>query len=230
MEDFRKDINAQHAPKTIIESTIERIHKEAESDGNIRSGNVEHIENSRKASRKKQRKAAFAGFGAFAVCLIFAVVISIGQFKPMIYNEMAVSTERNSLIKKDSVEISLEQYEQYLNVDLSKQLADYDIEKSYITVSYDKDGNRIKEDEGTFYLKEKGKTVILTISRNDSLAPEELISGRASNIDGVEVYIGKTSNTNQLVASFQWEDVNYYLSCKDISKKDFEKILKKLIK
>lgn len=223
MEAFKKDIDEQHAPQALIESTVRKIHKAEERKSGFE--NVEYIEKDMISGKK----VAFTGFGVVAACLVLAVVFSIGQPK-LIYNEMTAFVERSSQEREDFVEISLEEYEQYINADFSEQLADYEIERSDIMVRYDKDGRKIEEDEAVLYMKMNGQVMILKISKNNTVAPKELTSGEPSDIDGINIYLGMIEDTNQLVAAFQRENVNYYLICRDMSKKSFEKNIKKFIK
>lgn len=229
MEDFRKDIDAQHASQALIETTIKQIHKEAELERTAGFGSGERSAHGSGAFGKRKVKPVFAVFGVMTVCVMVAAMVIIRQPKP-IYNEMNISVERGSQTQKNFTEISLKEYEKYLNKNLTKWLADYQIEKSYITVRYDEGGQQILEDMAAFYLSVDGETVILRVSGSHSPAPKELLSGEASDIGKVEVYMGITDSTNQLEAAFEKENVNCYLLCRNMSKNDFENIVKKLIK
>lgn len=227
MENFRKDIDAQHASQALIEMTINQIQREAELEETAGFGRRQNGYGNRLF--RKGKKPVFVGFGIIIVCAMIAVGVII-QPSRLIYNEMNISVERGNRSQKDFTEITLKEYEQYLNRSLSEHLADFTIEKVYITVRYDEDGEQIQEDLAAFYLRVDGETVILRVSGNQSPAPKELLSGKASAVGKIDVYMGITDGMNQLEAAFVKENVNYYLLCRDMKKGDFESMLKKLIK
>lgn len=228
MEDFKKDIDEQHAPNALVDSTIERIHQisVAKNGTGFEKNRVTVQKNDKE---KKSQGMLFACAGIVAVCILALLVTSVCQ-PQLVYNEVVSIAERDLQCRTGFSEITLEEYEQYLKVDIEERLNDYTIEKERIFVCYDSDSGEIVEDEGIFYLKAEERTMVLKISQTGQPAPEEILSGETSDINGVAVFAGRSKATGQLIAAFEVEGVKYYLVCEDMPKRRFKNILKYLLR
>ena len=119
MEDFRRDIDAQHASQELIEATLKQIQREAELEKTAGFGNKEQMVHSSRVFGKRETKRMPVGFGIIIVCVMIAVMTTICQ-TGIIYNEMGISVERGNRMQKGFTEITLKEYEQYLNKNLSE--------------------------------------------------------------------------------------------------------------
>lgn len=223
MKEYRDRVNAQHAPQELIEQTIQSIHKV-----NPAVDQISLPEDEKKLHRQKVKRriaAVTAAAACFAACLIIYMGIS-GQPR-FSYNQVSDIMFRDRLPETNIEEIDQQEYEEYLGTELMKMPSEYELVTSKIYVKYDEESRNILADEGTFYLypEAEGSVVILKTSKSGLEIPEELLSGEGTEINGTTVYVGENPQNKQLLAAFHQEDVEYYLICNDMSKKQFEKLL-----
>lgn len=213
MEEYKKSVNAQHASQELMERTLERIREEEKLSASD-AGRNPHV----------------MGIAAacLAACLTIIIVISGSQTR-LTYNPVSDSMVRSGLPEESGEEWSIEEYEAYLGVNLSGLLMEYEWRNSRIYVSRDGENGNVRKDEGTFYLNADDSVVILKLSKSGLEIPEALRSGEPSDVNGVTVYVGEEVAGRQLLAVFYLEDVQYYFICNDMSKRQFERLLKDMI-
>lgn len=226
MKEYRDRVNAQHAPQELIEQTIQSIH-----EANPALNQMSLPEDYKKLHRQKVKRriaAVTAAAACFAACLIIYIGIAVpSRFS---YNQVSDIMFRDRLSEINIEELDLQEYEEYLGTELMKLPSEYEPAASKIYVKYDEESRSILADEGTFYLypEAEGSVVILKTSKSGLEIPEELLSGEGTEINGTTVYVGENAQNKQLLAAFCQEDVEYYLICNDMSKKQFEKLLEEL--
>lgn len=87
---------------------------------------------------------------------------------------------------------------------------------------------KLNEEIETYYYEADGVRLMVQTSKNNQLAPKELIKGESSQIGNVEVYVGEIKENNRYVAAFEKDGIFYYIVGNNIEKKTFEKNLKKV--
>lgn len=222
MEEYRNKVNTQHAPEELIRRTIQSIH-----EGEKTTDKSSLVKASSKLYQQKHVKriaAVTAAAACFAACLIIFMGIS-GQPR-FSYNTVSDTMYRDGSQEMYQEEWTIQEYEAYLGTELITIPEECKPVSSKIYVSRDEEDESILEDEGTFYLEDDGCVVIMKTSKSGLEVPGELLSGSGTDIHGTMVYVGENIQDKQLLAVFWQEDVGYYLICNNMSKRQFEKLLK----
>ena len=92
---------------------------------------------------------------------------------------------------------------------------------------YAEDEETILEDEGTFYYNTDSGQVMVKMSKTTEVAPEELLSGEATEWNGLTVYAGENEAQDKRMAALQKGNVRYFVMSYGMSEKEFETFLKK---
>lgn len=252
MEEYRKYMDSQHAPRELVERTLARVREEEkrfavealwEENGDLngkngmqaldsedsRYGN-EHSRRNR--SRGNLYRRIYIGAAGLAACLV--IVISVFANRPRLsYQPVSASMLRSGLTEGNREELTIEEYEAYLGVNLFQWLEGYECSDSKIYVSYGEDAQTlsrsIQKDEGTFYLDVDGHVVILKLSQSGLELPEGLLTGEAGVINGIVVYAGEEAESGTLFAAYHIGEIQYYLIGNDMSKRQFERLIKQLL-
>lgn len=217
MKEYKDNVNAQHAPSELVERTIQRMHEEEQT--------TDVVWHKRKSTNKVTSMVALVA--CLAACLI--VYLGIAGMPRFSYTEVSDVMYRDRLPGTNMVEWDLEKYETYLGEKLIQMPEKYKMVTSKIYVNYDEESRDVLADEGTFYLEHDGSIVILKTSKSGLEIPQELLSGVETDINGTMVYAGEDVTNHQLVAAFWQGDVEYYLICHNMSKRQFEIILKSML-
>lgn len=202
MKENEKYLDAPKAPEELIENTLNRIHGEKE--------------------KVCGRKYVLRGGIAIACVLMLVLINSTWS-----YPELQLSSLRSGTKIEQMTEVSIEEYEKYLGVEISEQLERYQIEKIQCNVVEEK--NEIKDDEATYYFEVDGKTAVLKVSKKRKVAPSGLQKGKVIYLNEQEVYIARIEGSEQLVAGFQIEEIDCYLIGEGMPPKKFKKIIKNIL-
>jgi len=202
MKENEKYLDAPKASEKLIETTLNRIH-----------GNAE---------KTRGWKYVFRGGVAIACVLVLVFINSAWS-----YPELQISSLRSGTAIEEMTAVSIEEYEKYLGVKISERLEGYVIEKVQCNVIEEK--NEIKGDEATYYFEVNGKTAVLKISKKWGVIPSDLQKGKVVCLNKEEVYIARIEGSEQLVAGFQIGEINCYLIGEDMPLKKFEKIIKNIL-
>ncbi len=217
MEEYRKSVDSQHAPQALIEQTLERIREE---------------ENLAGYNRRNLYRGFLLGAAGLAACLV--ILVSMFVSRPRFsYNPVSDSMLRGGLPEGDREELTMEEYKAYLGVNLSEWLEEYECSSSKIYISYEEEAQTIspsiQKDEGTFYLNVDEHVVILKLSKSGLDLPEGLVTREASVLNGIVVYAGEEVESGKLFAAYNIGEIQYCLICNDMSKRQFEHLLKQLL-
>lgn len=229
MEEYRKSVDSQHAPQALIERTLERIREEE----NLAASEVILKEDGSALYNKRNLYRGFLlGAAGLAACLVIFVSMSVSRPR-LSYNPVSDSMLRGGLPEGNREELTMEEYKAYLGVNLSEWLEEYECSSSKIYVSYEEEAQTIspsiQKDEGTFYLNVDEHVVILKLSKSGLDLPEELVTREASVLNGIVVYAGEEVESGKLFAAYNIGEIQYCLICNDMSKRQFEHLLKQLL-
>ncbi|SNU09537.1 hypothetical protein SAMN06297422_12723 [Lachnospiraceae bacterium] len=165
---------------------------------------------------------------------------SEGASSDIYYNEMAdeVTEDRaeessdradeSANIAEEPVmeEMSIYDYSSYLGLDLGTMLAPYSVDSQYIYAKTSEDKTELADDYCRFAIKKDSGDATLTISKTRQLGVESLKKGVPSSVNGREVYVGQADNGNVFYALINLDGVNALLNTKNISRYEFEEMLK----
>ena len=126
--------------------------------------------------------------------------------------------------------VSLSEYSTYIGVDLEKTFELLAYDETYFQVVTGDDGQELTDDLGRILLNVEDGTAIVQISKNRTIAPEQLLNGTPSYISDKMVYIGKSKLSESYYAAFEMNGVNFYLKMTDTTKDAFEDIISRLIR
>lgn len=230
MKEYREYVDAQHAPQELVEGTLMRI-QEAAADSSVRLDEIPEQKTAgiykNSHGRMTKRGIVLTAAGLAACLLIF---IGLYGSRPRLsYNMVSDVRLRSGLPEGYSKELTLEEYEDYLGIDLTGMLEEYEQQGSRIHADYDETQQSIRKDEGTFYLNVEDHIVIMKVSKSGLELPGTLQSGEASSINGVTVYAGEDAVTGQLLAVFRLGEVECSFVSQDMSKRQFERVLKQML-
>lgn len=214
MEEYRNCADGQHAPGELIERTILRIREEE------RAGN----RNWRRKKPMRTLKIVTAFAACAAVCLI--IFAETSQRSGWIYHEVTDVSYRDGSTEQYSEEWTLQEYEEYLGQEFIGLPEEFQISNIKIYVKYDEERIHILADEAAFYLEVYGCAVVIKASKSGLEVPKELLEGEGNDINGTIVYTGENIAGQQLLAFFYYGDTEYFVICSDMSRKEFEKMLK----
>lgn len=203
MTENEKYLDAPKAPEELIEHTLNRIHGKSE--------------------KVSGWKYVLCGGVAIACVFVFAFICN----PTWSYPELQISSLRSGTKIEEMTEVSIEEYEKYLGLEISERLKEYQIEKVQCNVIEEK--NEIKGDKATYYFDVDGKTVVLKVSNSWEVAPAGLQKGKIVYLNEEEIYIARIEGSEQLVAGFQIEEINCYLMGEDMPLKKFKKIIKNIL-
>lgn len=193
---------APKAPEELINNTLNRIHEESK--------------------RRFGWKYALRS-GMVVVCALVVVFVCSSWNYPKLQNP----TLRNTTVIDEMKEVSLEEYETYLGVELSERLGEYHVEK--VRCYMDEEENTIEADEAIYYINVKGKTAVLNVSKKGAWSLEDIQAGKRVCVNDTDIYIGRIEKTKQWMAGFQMDEIDCYLIGEDMSSRQFKKIIKNIL-
>lgn len=207
--EYKQVMNQIHAPESLMKSTIHKIEQEQT-----------------KHKRSKKNILIFSMATAAAVFLLFFIV---NRSSPkLIYNDITLDLIRGEhpIMKEET--ICLKEYETYVGGDLSHLLEEKQPIKESIIVTYT--GKDITSDQATFYYDLNGEKIIIQLSKTKEIADKELLQGKASHLDGMDVILGKEKTTGRLLAAGEKKKVQFYISATGLKEERFEEYLKTFLK
>lgn len=203
MKENEKYLGAPKAPEQLIEKTLNRIHRKSEKSYNW--------------------KYVFVSGVAMACVLMLMFIDPTWN-----YPELQIVSSRRGTQIEEMTEISIEEYEKYLGLNISGLLKGYKVEKVQCNVIKEQD--EIKGDEATYYFDVDGKTAVLKVSKTWEVTSDDLQKGKVVRLNEEETYIARIEGTEQLVAGFQIEEINCYLIGEEMSVNKFKKIIKNILR
>ena len=172
-EQYQQEIEKIHAPQELINRTLQRINQE---------------EKNKKVKRKKI--IIKSSIPAILAAMIL-ITIKIQPENEFIYNEIPnmsfVSQKQNFFWETGKEKISVKEYMEYIKIDIDEFMEQCDLKKEKIEVVYDDD--RVVNDEGVFSYQYGKSKVIVRLSKNKELIPEDMQELKISEINGRDVWV-----------------------------------------
>lgn len=251
MEEYKKSVDAQHAPEALIAKTLQRIHEEergagmpaeaGQSAGQSTGMQVDAVqsaghgaemqqETGRSTARMKRTRRRYAWIAtaagmAAAVAIVAGVTSGNHGLTYNMVQESQIRGEAEISIMPEN-KMTVEEYGAYLGRDFAELPEDVTLSKADISVTYAEEGTTVLEDEGTFYYNVDSSQVMVKTSKTSEVAPQELLSGEPSEWQELTVYAGESESGDKRLAALRQGDVNYFVMSYGMSEKEFETFLK----
>ena len=225
MDEYRKHVSDIHAPESLINTTLERIHEEQQTT--ITTGHSK--------KRKKSNIVKFA-VPVMAAAAALIVVTQLPSENTLTYNtvpDMAFRTGEISIdfgTFEENKEIAAEEYSDYLGVEVDALFEGMELTKADIEVRYDTKGRMIIEDESTLHYQSAEGKIVLECSRTKDMIPDVLKQEEVSSIAGNELWLAINEQESILTAAGEVNEVSYCIRAEGMDKKQFEKIMKNFFK
>ena len=226
MDEYRKHVGDIHAPESLINTTLERIHEEQQAE----------INNSHSKKQKKSNIIKFAVPVFAAAAAVMIVVTQLPDQNTLIYNTVPDMAFRTGDISIDfgnfaeTKEISVKEYSDYLGVEIDGIFDGMELTKTDIEVSYDVKGRTITDDEGTLHYQSSEESIVLECSGTKDMVPQVLKQEEVSCIDGNDVWLAVNEEESVLTAAGKINGLSYYIRAEGMDKKQFEKVIKNFLK
>lgn len=221
MDEYRKHVSDIHAPESLINMTLERIHSEQKADKRDTYDKKHKISNIIKLTTPIIAAAAAA----------MVVVTQLPEKNTLVYNTMPDIAFRMGNISMDfgtftdSRKITIEEYDAYLEINLEDLINEMELVKSDIEVKYDTKGKNIVSDACTLHYESDEGSVVVELSKTKNMVPEVLSSAEQSTLKGYRLWVAENEQADVLIAAGKKDEISYYIRANKVSKKQFEKIL-----
>lgn len=225
MDEYRKHVSDIHAPESLINTTLERIHAKQQVE----------IENSHGKKHKKSNIVKLAVPALAAAAAVMIVVTQMPDQNTLIYNTVPDMAFRTGDISIDfgtlaeSKEISAEEYSDYLGVDVEGLFDGMELTKADIEVSYDTKGSVITDDEGTLHYRSAESKLVLECSKTKDMVPEVLMQEEVSSIERNDVWLAVNEQESVLTAAGKTNGISFYIHTEGMDRKHFEKMIKNFL-
>ncbi len=207
MNEYKKKVDDIHAPEALIHATLNRIHEE---EKNI----------------IRPRKWA-AGFTAVAAAAAVVLMIGLNNGNSsgvnLVYNTVPETLVRSMDGEQTESSMSVEDYSDYLGLDIQKPTENATLVKAEIRVV--RDGDTVTEDEATVIYNVDGEQMMIQYSKTMDIVPENLLTGEMSDVNGQPVKVAVSENGKEHMAVFESGDVTFFVISYSMEKQEFEKFL-----
>ena len=239
MDSYKKKIDEIHAPESLIEATLNRIHEEEKSQSGIQNtvqaGNGEKKANAEQKNsvdkrvvsigsrRNKWMGATTFAVAAAAVVIMMGVNSGSGAEVNLVYNTVPESIVKT--ITGDEAEDTMDvtTYSEYLGLNIQKPTENATLIKSDISIRYEDEA--VKADEGTLYYNVNGEQMMIRFSKTMSMVPDNLAEGEWSELEGQKLLVGESENGKERMAAFECNGVNCFLFSNSMEQSTFEGFL-----
>lgn len=218
MEEYKKYVDNQHAPESLIADTLKKVQAEEQR--------IAETKEKQSGARKRKvsgKKICAIGMTAVAAAAALTVLVQVyPAANELNYQKVEEKSFReNAMLEEDEPERTLEEYEKQLGMDFEKLIPDGTLIKGEVE---GEGGSKV-----SLYYEVGGSPVEVELSDTEELAPEELMS-EASRVEKREVYLGQNLKESRFFAAFDMENVHVYLIASHMEKEDFEEMLEKILK
>lgn len=217
MDRYKEKMNDVHAPEALIEKTLDRIHAEEQKTQTM----IRH------RSSKTRKVVGISTMAGMAAAVALLVAVTGRDDMELNYNTISEGIIRGTTETTVENNLDVETYSDYLGINITEWVEDAVLIKSEICVSYENE--QIVTDEGTFYYNVEGDQVMVKISKTGEVAPEDLLRGMSSEVDGQIVFAGVNETEKERLAAFEYGDVSCLIMSYNMDQTEFESFLEKLL-
>lgn len=218
MEEYKKYVDNQHAPESLIADTLRKVQAEEQ-----RMAETKEKQSEPKKKKVYGKRICAIGMTAVAAAAALTVLVQVyPAANELNYQKVEEKSFRENVMpEKNEPEMTLEEYEQQFGMDFEKLIPDGTLVKGEVE---GEDGSKV-----SLYYEVGGSPVEVELSATEELAPEELMA-EASRVEKREVYLGQNLKESRFFAAFDMEDVHVYMTASHMEKEDFEEMLEKILK
>lgn len=218
MESYKKELEQLHASPELIESTLQLMKQEK-----VR------IDQEKKARTKKNIVKLTTAVASMAAVAAIAIAVTQNA-NHLVYQEMPETEIRTTIENKEESTMSVGEYSDYLGIPFASLISNELPVRTEIAVTFAEDSDQVQSDRAVLTYNLDGKQVYVTLSGTSEVASEDLLEGKSNEIKGNEVYLGNTTDESKMYAAGTRNDISYQIQANDMSKKQFEKLVKDFLK
>lgn len=181
----------------------------------------------------RQKRNSWAGMiGVAAAVAVLFLVVGVNNANTvrmeLIYNTVPETIVRSTLGEQTESEVDVDAFSEYLGVDIVHPGDNAELIKSELYMEYD--GDKVIADEACAYYNVDGEQLMIRYSKTLDVVPEQLKSGEASEVNGLEIFAGVSENEKERVAAFERDGVRYFIMSNSMNQKKFEVFLAEFIR
>ena len=230
MNEYKKKVDGIHAPESLINATLNKIHEEEKMQE--MTGEAVKTEIGKPEQNIIRPRRWAAGFTAVAAAAAMVFVIGLsnrnGSQMNLIYNTVPETLVRSVDDEQSENSMRVEAYEKYLGMDIQKPTENATLVKAEIWVA--RDGDTITEDESTIIYNVDGEQMMIQYSKTKDIVPENLLTGELSEVNGQPVKLAVSANGKEYMAVFEVGEVTCFMISYSMEKQEFETFLQEFLK
>ncbi len=226
MEEYKKYVDHQHAPESLIADTIKKVRAEEERMAQMpQTAQVTQMPQTAEVPKKgKKPFQKIVALGMTAVAAAAAITVLVQVYPAgdeMYYQQVEEQNFRGFGMPDQETEASLEKCEQKLGLDFETLIPGGTLVKGEAS---EQDDNTV-----TLHYEVEGNLIALEVSASGQQAPENLLK-QASRVAKKEVYLGESAKENCYYAAFEKDGIYYYLTASHMERDTFEQMLEEMLK
>lgn len=228
MEEYKKYVDHQHAPESLIADTIKKVRAEeaqkAQMQKTAQKPQMVQMPQAAGVAKKKKKpfgKIAAAGMTAVAAAAAVTILVQVypagDEFR---YQQVEQQNFRGFGMPDEEGEVSLKKCEQTLGLDFDTLVPGGTLVKGEVS--------DMDEKTATLHYEVDGNLVALEVSASGQQAPENLLK-QASRVDKKEVYLGENEKGTCFYAAYERDGNYFYLTANHMERDTFENMLEEML-
>lgn len=230
---YEEYVQQQHAPMELIERTKKQMELE-EQHISSQSGVLFYLR------KKKIYKPAYMTAIAACFCGILIFSLTLLNDSGFTYTELESKDTRLHLaLTSFKKELTLQEYDTLIGThfsdyqDFGSFTRSNDV--SYVTykdkfITSDEENREIEADFCILtFTNKNGHTFTIHASKTKTITPNAILSTKPNQYLGCHVYLACQKDSNTYFASFQKNDMHYFLEGKQMTKQEMDDIIKKVM-
>lgn len=230
MNEYKKKVDGIHAPESLINATLNKIHEEEKIQEMTGEGvKAETGKPEQNIIRPRRWAVGFTAVAA-AAAMVFVIGLSNrnGSQMNLNYNTVPETLVRAVDDEQSENSMSVEAYGEYLGLDIQNPTENATLVKAEIWVA--QEGDTITEDESTIIYNVDGEQMMIQYSKTKDIVPENLLTGKLSEVNGQPVKLAVSANGKEYMAVFEVGEVTCFMISYSMEKQEFETFLQEFLK
>lgn len=225
MNEYKKKVDGIHAPESLINATLNKIHEEEKMQE--MTGEAVKTETGKPEQNIIRPRRWAAGFTAVAAAAAMVFVIGLsnrnGSQMNLIYNTVPETLVRSVDDEQSENSMSVDAYGEYLGLNIAMPTENTTLVKAEICVV--QDGDSVTEDESTIIYNVDGEQMMIQYSKTKDIVPENLLTGELSEVNGQPVKVAVSANGKEYMAVFEVGEVTCFMMSYSMERQEFEAFL-----
>lgn len=225
MDNYRQKVNKIKAPETLIRATLNKIHTEQEQP------QPSPAQNSPRKIIPFRKSKILLSIASVAAAAILVITLGMGHFAApatnIVYNTVPDGIIRTLPDNESNESMSVQDYSDYLGLDICQLTKNASLTKATIAVRYD--DKDIIYDECAAYYDVNNVPIMIRFSKTTSTIPDALYGGEPSLVNGVTVLAAVSENGQSYTAALEQNGISICLFSSRTDRQTFEQFLVDLI-